>query len=66
MIDEKVLGNFTGTENWHKYSAIMPKVLLTDGALYVANEGGAFWLMDIIGSVQRLPGKRLFNHPFTV
>ena len=46
---------FTGTETWHKWSPLFPKMLLTDGAMFVAEKGGehgAFWLMDAIASHQ--------------
>jgi len=45
------LSGFTGTEDYHAFSALCPKVVLTDGAYYLAETAGAFWLMDIIGSV---------------
>jgi hypothetical protein len=63
-IDEQVkefninLGYFTGTEKWTRYACLCPHiVLLTDGALYVAEHGGeddnsAYWLIDAIGSYQ--------------
>ena len=43
---------FTGTENWSLWSPIFKTCLLTDGARYVAEEGSAYWLMDLIGSYQ--------------
>lgn len=49
------LSQFTGTETWHRWSPLFPKMLLTDGAQYVAENGGAhgaFWLMDTIASHQ--------------
>lgn len=49
------LAEFTGTEAWHRWSMLFPKMLLTDGALYVAENAGkhgAFWLMDAIASHQ--------------
>lgn len=49
------LRQFTGTEQWHRWSPLFPKVLLTDGAKYVAEHGGkhgAYWLMDAIASYQ--------------
>jgi len=49
------LSGFTGTEAWHRWSPLFPKMTLTDGALYVAENGGkhgAFWLMDAIASYQ--------------
>lgn len=44
------LNNFSGTEHYYRFSAIMPNVLLTDGAQYLAGAAKAFWLMDVIGS----------------
>jgi hypothetical protein len=63
-IDEQVkefkrnLGYFTGTEQWTRYACLCSHiVLLTDGALYVAEHGGedgntAYWLIDAIASYQ--------------
>lgn len=65
MLDKNVLNQlFTGTEKWHRYSPLFPKVLLTDGALYLAQEGGAFWLMDLIASSQI--NKQVKKEPFQV
>ena len=44
------LSQFTGTEAYYRYSPLFPKVVLTDGAKYLAEEAGAFWLMDCIAS----------------
>ena len=52
------LGQFTGTEKWTRYPTLCPHIiLLTDGAMYVAEHGGedgntAWWLMDAIASYQ--------------
>ena len=52
------LGYFTGTEQWTRYACLCSHiVLLTDGALYVAEHGGedgnsAYWLIDAIASYQ--------------
>jgi hypothetical protein len=49
------LRHFTGTTNWHRWSQIFPRMLLTDGAKYVAEHAGrhgAYWLMDAIASHQ--------------
>lgn len=54
-IDQTQLAHFTGTGTWHRFSPLFPKLLLTDGAKYVAENGGAagaYWLMDAIGSYQ--------------
>lgn len=45
------LPNFYGTEQWHRYSPVLfPNVLLTDGALFIAESCDAYWLMDVISS----------------
>jgi len=55
---QHVLGQFTGTEKWTRYPALCPNIiLLTDGALFVAEHGGedgntAWWLIDVIASYQ--------------
>jgi len=41
------LGQFTGTEVWYKHS-LAPNITYTEGARYVAMEGGAYWLLDEI------------------
>ena len=46
------LGLFSGTETWTKWSPLFRNCLLTDGALYLAENCGAYWLMDAIGSYQ--------------
>ena len=59
------LGYFTGTEKWTRYTCLCPHiVLLTDGALYVAEHGGedgnsAFWLIDAVASYQ---GEAVLKH----
>jgi hypothetical protein len=63
MLDQAILGQFTGTEGYHRYSPLFPNVVLTDGALYVAENGGghgAFWLMDVIASQITLAARK---HP---
>ena len=44
------LPNFYGTENYYRLSPVFPNFVLTDGALYLAENAGAFWLMDAIAS----------------
>jgi hypothetical protein len=56
MSDTKTLSNadlnqFTGSEHWYRH-AINRKVLFTDGAKYVADTGGAYWLLDEIALIQ--------------
>ena len=54
-INEKDLRLFSGSETLTRFNSLFKNALLTEGALYVAKEGGAYWLMDIIASVQGLP-----------
>lgn len=61
-LDAHTLAGFTGTETWHRWSQLFPRMLLTDGARYVAEHGGehgAYWLMDAIASRQ----SELQKHP---
>jgi len=45
------LAQFTGTETWYRH-AINRKVLYTEGAQFVAERGGAYWLLDEIAIIQ--------------
>jgi hypothetical protein len=45
------LAQFTGSENWHRHG-INRAVLFTDGAKYVADQAGAYWLLDEIAIIQ--------------
>ena len=49
------LGHYTGTENWHRY---MGRYLVTDGVKYVADNAGAYWLLDVVFSHQLTPEVR--------
>lgn len=46
------LAQFTGTETWYRHG-INRNVLFTDGAKYVADHAGAYWLLDEIALTQR-------------
>jgi hypothetical protein len=46
------LDRFSGSETFTKWSPLFRNSVLTDGALYLAENCGAYWLMDIIGSYQ--------------
>ena len=46
------LAQFTGSEQWYRHR-IVRDVLFTDGAKYVADAGGAYWLLDEIAFAQR-------------
>ena len=54
-LDSSILAGFIGSEEFVRYSALFRKSILTDGAMYVAETAGAFWLMDVIGSHQTNP-----------
>ena len=44
---EQQLQQFIGTEQYYRIS---PSAVLTDGAKFLADEAGAYWLMDAIAS----------------
>ncbi len=48
------LRQFTGTEQWHRHGLVR-KMLYTDGVQYVAETGGAYWLIDEIAFAQAVP-----------
>lgn len=48
------LANFTGSERWFRHSLVR-HILYTDGVQYVAEHGGAYWLIDEIAFAQALP-----------
>ena len=50
-LTETELRHFTGSENWYRHG-INRNVLFTDGAKYVADAGGAYWLLDEIAIIQ--------------
>jgi hypothetical protein len=45
------LAQFTGSEYWYRHGLVR-SVLFTDGAKYVADAGGAYWLLDEIALAQ--------------
>lgn len=56
---ETELRQFTGTENYYKH---LGNVVLTDGAKYLADRAGAYWLMDVVASWQL--AKKVACEPF--
>lgn len=52
-LDEADLAGFTGSENWYRH--FLGKSLYTDGVKYVADNAGAYWLLDEIAINQMLP-----------
>jgi hypothetical protein len=45
------LNQFTGSETWYRHG-INRNVLFTDGAKYIADHAGAYWLLDEIAIIQ--------------
>jgi hypothetical protein len=46
------LDQFIGTEHWYRHGLVR-EVLFTDGAKYVADTAGAYWLLDEIAFAQQ-------------
>src|SRR5882672_2307534 len=46
------LESFIGSENWYRHW-LVPSIIYTDGARYVADTGGAHWLLDEIALAQK-------------
>jgi len=61
---EADLHQFTGTEHWYRHG-INRNVLFTDGAKYLADAGGAYWLLDEIALIQPYD-KKVAAEPFQV
>jgi hypothetical protein len=58
------LDNFTGSENWYRHGLVRG-VTFTDGARHVADEGGAYWLLDEIALAQKF-NPAVKREPFQV
>jgi hypothetical protein len=63
-LSETILRQFTGSENWYRHG-LCRDILFTDGAKYVADAGGAYWLLDAIAICQRHE-KRVAGEGFQV
>ena len=51
-LDPAVLSRFTGSEHWYRHG-LVPSITFTDGAKYIADQAGAYWLLDEIALAQR-------------
>jgi hypothetical protein len=51
-LTEAALRQFTGSEHWYRH-ALVRDILFTDGAKYLADEAGAYWLLDEIALAQK-------------
>jgi hypothetical protein len=55
-LNETDLHQFTGSETWYRHG-LNKNILYTDGAKYIADHGGAYWLLDEIALAQRFDAK---------
>lgn len=46
------LRQFSGSENWYRHGLVR-RILFTDGVKYLADEAGAYWLLDEIALAQQ-------------
>jgi hypothetical protein len=63
-LSEADLSQFTGSEHWYRH-ALNRHVVFTDGAKHAADEGGGYWLLDVIAVAQRYE-KRVAAERFQV
>ena len=63
-LEEQDLSQFIGTENWYQHG-IVRSITYTDGAKYVADNGGAYWLLDEIALAQKFSAA-VKKEPFQV
>lgn len=63
-LEPRDLGQFTGSENWYQHGLVR-SITYTDGAKYVADHGGAHWLLDEIALAQKF-NAAVRNEPFQV
>ena len=59
-LTSQALAGFTGTVTYYRWHS---GLILTDGAHYIAANGGA-WLIDILASVQHMPTMREEDRQF--
>jgi hypothetical protein len=53
-LDPSIMAGFIGTEQWYRHG-LSRNILYTEGAKYVADTAGAYWLLDEIAFSQVLP-----------
>jgi hypothetical protein len=51
-LKEEDLAQFIGSEHWYRHG-LVSSITFTDGAKYVADAGGAYWLLDEIALAQK-------------
>lgn len=57
MLTQNDLDQFTGSEQFFRH-ALMRQVVYTEGVKYLAEHGGAYWLVDKIATLQLEPKVR--------
>ena len=55
-LDPAELSRFTGSEHWYRHGLVRG-IVFTDGAKYIADQAGAYWLLDEIALAQRFDTK---------
>jgi hypothetical protein len=55
-LDPDELSRFTGSEHWFRHGLVRG-IVFTDGAKYIADRAGAYWLLDEIAIAQRFDKK---------
>jgi hypothetical protein len=63
-LSENDLCQFSGSEHWYRHGLVR-NVAYTDGAQYVAEHGGAYWLLDVI-AIAQMHDKAVKPQPFQV
>ena len=53
-LSENTLSQFNGSERWYRHP-LARHITYTDGVQHVAEEGGAYWLLDSIVTKQTMP-----------
>jgi hypothetical protein len=51
-LDPEIMNQFTGSEHWYRHP-LASSITFTDGAKYVADAAGAYWLLNEIALAQR-------------
>lgn len=54
LLTESDLVQFTGTSQWFRH-ALVRRITYTEGVQFVAERGGAYWLVDKIATMQLDP-----------
>lgn len=61
-LTKAALAQFTGTSQWYRHSLVR-SILYTEGAQFLAEAGGAYWLLDEI-AIPQMTEKRVAGEKF--